>query len=130
MENKRNFNKFLSQSFDDMKGIVDSSRILGDPIFISSDEVIIPISKLTFGFGIGGSEFGTANKEIENDLLFETSEDLPYGGGSLGGLFINPEAFLYIKKGEAKVIKMAESPSIYERLIEFYKDVIRPMRKK
>lgn len=122
--NERSFNKFLSNTLQDMHLFADNSKVMGDPIYLSDNEIIIPINKLTFGFGIGGSEYNT-NNEVENNLLFETASEFPYGGASLGGMIVNPEAFLYVKNGEMTIVKMKDRDNIYDKLIKLYKDIVK-----
>lgn len=123
---EKSIKEFVLSSLNSVKNVVDSTNIIGNPISISEEEVIIPISRLTFGFGVGGSELFNTDKK--NNLLFEYSEDLPLLGGSLGGLTINPEAFIYINNGKVDLIRMKENKTIYDRLFEIYKDVAEIMK--
>lgn len=127
MENKKSFKEFVISTVNSVKSVLDVTEIIGNPINISEKEVIIPIFRLTFGFGIGGSDI--KGQEVKNNLLFEYSVDTPLAGGGVGGLAINPEAFLYIKNGEAQVVRMKENKTIYDRIFEIYKDVSNYLKK-
>ena len=124
---EKSIKEFVLSSLSSVKHVVDSTNIVGNPISISEEEVIVPISRLTFGFGVGGSEL--VNNDKKNNLLFEYASDLPLLGGSLGGLTIHPEAFIYIKNGKVDLIRMKENKTIYDRLFEIYKDVAEMMKK-
>ncbi|MCH5180926.1 MAG: hypothetical protein J1F32_06910 [Erysipelotrichales bacterium] len=124
---EKSVKEFVLSSLSGVKNVVDSTNIMGSPINISEEEVIIPISRLTFGFGVGGSEL--KNNEKNNNLLFEYASDLPLLGGSLGGLTISPEAFIYINRGKVDLIRMKENKTLYDRLFEIYKDVAELMKK-
>ena len=126
MENN-SFKNVMLSTLTSIKTILDSSEIVGTPLKINDKEMIVPISRLTFGFGFGGSEL--EKEKNSNDLLFEYSSDFPLAGGSLGGLSLNPEAFLYINNGKVEIIKMKEDKTIYDRLFEVYKDVSKYMMK-
>ena len=73
----------MNSAMNSIKEMIDVNTIIGDPIETSSNVVIIPVSKVNFGFAAGGSEFKvkgiTDKKEKE-----EEKEDvkLPFGGGS------------------------------------------------
>ncbi|MCH5172141.1 MAG: hypothetical protein J1F31_04890 [Erysipelotrichales bacterium] len=124
---EKSIKEFVMSSLNSVKNVVDSTSIIGNPINISDEEVIVPISRLIFGFGVGGSELKNNGKN--NELLFEYSSDSPLLGGSLGGLTINPEAFIYVKNGKVELIKMNENKTIYDRLFEIYKDLADIMKK-
>ncbi len=44
-------------AMNSIKDMVDVNTIIGEPIQASNNTVIIPISKVSFGFAAGGSEF-------------------------------------------------------------------------
>lgn len=124
---KKSVKEFVLSTINSMHSIFDSSNIVGTPIKINEREVIVPIAKLTFGFGVGGGD--VEEKKEKNDLLFEFSDEGPIMGGSLGGLTLVPEAFLYVNNGEVEIIKMKENKSVYDRLFDMYKDVSKYMKK-
>ncbi|HQQ88780.1 MAG TPA: GerW family sporulation protein, partial [Oscillospiraceae bacterium] len=72
----------------------------------------IPVSKVSFGFASGGSDFPT------------TSPKDMFGGGSGGGVSINPVAFLVIKEKSVRLIQIADKDNIPERIANMVPDVI------
>lgn len=100
-------NGFISSSMDKLKDLVDVDTVVGKPIKIDG-ETILPISKVTFGFGGGGSEFETKAQR----------QDSPFGGGLGGGFTITPIAFLIIGPGGVELKHLEEKTHIYERLME------------
>lgn len=103
-----NLEDYVKSSLQNISYFLDSSKVMGKPIEINSETIVVPITKVTFGFGTGGSEFGSPTI-VQNSLSYEIDSDLyPYGGGSVGGFAIRPEAFLIISKKEAKIVKMDE----------------------
>lgn len=123
---EKSIKEFVVSSLSNVKGMVDSSNIIGSPLKISEKEIIVPISRLSFGFGVGGSEL--LNKK-DNNLLFEYSSDIPLAGGSVGGATLNPEAFIYINDGKVEIIKMKENKTICDRIYDFYKDLVKTLNK-
>ena len=80
-------------------------------------KIIIPLSKITFGFGVAGSEFSLKkDKFITNNLI--ESNDYPFGGGTLGGVNVNPLGFIIIDGNEHKMIKFEESETLLEKMID------------
>ena len=74
---KRPINDMLTSSLESLSNMIDSSKIIGKPIDVGDDKFIIPISKVTLGFGMGGSEFSVKkdDKKKNNELSFEINDD-------------------------------------------------------
>ena len=47
----------METAMNSIKDMVDVNTIIGEPIETKNGMVIIPISKVSFGFAAGGSEF-------------------------------------------------------------------------
>ena len=125
---KRPINEMLTSSLESLSNMIDSSKIIGKQIDIGDDKFIIPISKVTLGFGMGGSEFSIKkdDKKIKNELSFEINEEIyPYGGGQLGGMSLNPEAFLIISKDKSEIVYFDKNPSIFMKTFDLIKDIIK-----
>ena len=101
-------NDLLNISLDSIVRMVDTSKIVGTPIDLGNNRFIIPISKVSFGFGAGGSEFN--NSKNDKKRLFtneEYSDELfPFGGGSGGGISINPSSFILVNNNDIKMIEL------------------------
>lgn len=103
----------LATAIDKIKDMVDCQTIIGEPIDAGDGIKVIPISKVTYGFASGGSDFPT-----------KTSKEL-FGGGGGAGVTIQPVAFLVINKGEVSVKYICEgSESSAERIIGMVPDVV------
>ncbi|HXK77635.1 MAG TPA: GerW family sporulation protein [Oscillospiraceae bacterium] len=109
---EKNVEGLLNVSLDNLKGLVDSNSVIGSPICTPDGTTIIPISKVSFGFASGGSDFPT------------TSPKDMFGGGSGGGVSINPVAFLVIKEKSVRLIQIADKDNIPERIANMVPDVI------
>ena len=88
----------MKTTMDNIKQMVDVNTIVGDAIESKDGSVIIPISKVSFGFASGGSEFSSADKK--EGLKY------PFGGGSGAGVTVRPVAFLVIKNENVKLLPM------------------------
>ena len=103
--------------------MVDVSKIVGQPIRVDENNILIPVSKVVFGFGAGGSEFSTKQSGKAFDM--ELSNELfPFGGGSGGGINISPVAFLKISDGYMDIVSMEKSSSLTEKLLEVAKEYL------
>ena len=107
-----------------IKEMVDVNTILGDPVETPDGSVIVPISKVTFGFAAGGSEFDTnqpkpKEKEKNKDQAGQEAEAnvFPFGGGSGAGITIHPVAFLVVGKEQTKLLPV-ENNMLVDRLLD------------
>ncbi len=116
-------NNLLDISLENITKMVDVSKIVGQPIRVDENNILIPISKVVFGFGAGGSEFSTKQNGKAYDI--ELSEELfPFGGGSGGGINISPVAFLKISDGDMEIMNVEKNPTLTEKLLEVAKDYL------
>lgn len=108
-----------------IQDMVDVNTIIGEPIETSNNVVIIPISKVSFGFAAGGSEFKgeTVNEYTKKDKEEAIQYRLPFGGGSGAGVSINPVAFLIVQEGCVKLLPVTHTSAI-DKLIDYVPDLI------
>ncbi|HOJ77768.1 MAG TPA: GerW family sporulation protein [Bacillota bacterium] len=112
----------MKTSMQNIKEMVDVNTILGDPVETPDGSVIVPISRVTFGFAAGGSQFESIkvkSKEKDRDRNQDSGEtgQLPFGGGSGAGITINPVAFLVVGKDQTKLLPV-ESNVLVDRLLD------------
>lgn len=100
--------------------MVDVNTILGDPVETPDGNVILPVSRVSFGFAAGGSEYRTDDEEKKNG---EKETELPFGGGTGAGMSLNPVAFLVVGQGQVRLMPV-DSRAIYDRLIDLAPKVI------
>ena len=96
----------MMTTMSSIQDMVDVNTIIGEPIETQNGITIIPISKVSFGFAAGGSEFkGEAIKQYNRK---ESNEDiqynLPFGGGAGAGVSIHPVAFLVVQNNNVKLM--------------------------
>lgn len=103
----------MKTAMENIKDMIDVNTIVGDPVETPDGSVIMPISKVGFGFAAGGSEFTT--KETMRNLQ---EHNMPFGGGSGGGVSIMPIAFLVVGPSGVKVVQLDQQTHMFERLID------------
>ena len=108
-----------------IQDMIDVNTIIGEPIETSNNIVIIPISKVCFGFAAGGSEFKgeTIDEYTKKDKEEEIQYRLPFGGGSGAGVTINPIAFLVIQSNNVKLMPVNHTSS-FDKLLDYMPDLI------
>ena len=113
----------MTTAMDSIRNMIDVNTIIGEPIEIINNVIIIPVSKVGFGFAAGGSEFkGEAineynKKEKEEQIQYK----LPFGGGSGAGVSINPVAFIVIQENNVRLLPIEHCSSI-DRLLDYIPD--------
>lgn len=113
----------MKTAMENIKEMVDVNTIVGDPVETPDGSVIMPISKVGFGFAAGGSEFAVDSDGEQNQGQGRTDAQnahvaLPFGGGSGGGVSITPIAFLVVGLQGVKVVPLDNQTHLYERLID------------
>lgn len=116
-------NGLMETAMQSIKDMVDVNTIVGEAVESKDGTIIIPISKVSFGFGAGGSDFGQKNI---------TSSDSNFGGGSGGGATIEPVAFMVVGKEEIKLMPIEKNttpaqdiidsvPTIIDKVVKLFK---------
>lgn len=107
----------MSTSMEKIRELVDVNTIIGDPVNAPDGTIIIPVSKVSFGFVAGGS-----------DIPSKTQKEV-FGGGSGAGITIKPQAFIIIKTdGDVKMLELGASESPIEGLISGAPDLINKVK--
>lgn len=112
-------------AMNSIQDMIDVNTIIGEPIETSNNIVIIPISKVSFGFAAGGSEFKgeTIDEYTKKDKEEAIQYRLPFGGGSGAGVTINPIAFLVIQANNVKLMPVNHASSL-DKLLDYVPDLI------
>lgn len=115
----------MTTAMNSIQDMIDVNTIIGEPIETSNNIVIIPISKVSFGFAAGGSEFKgeTVDEYTKRDKEEAIQYRLPFGGGSGAGVTINPIAFLVIQSDNVKLMPVTHSSSI-DKLLDYIPDLM------
>ena len=104
----------LESTIQKIREMVDVNSVIGQPITTADGVTIIPVSKVSVGFGGGGSDFA-AKPNAEN----------PFGGGVGGGVKVVPICFLIVKDGNVRMMPVAEpASSTADRIVEMIPDTI------
>ena len=115
----------MTTAMNSIQDMIDVNTIIGDPIETSNNMVIIPISKVSFGFAAGGSEFKgeTIDEYKKVDKEEKVQYRLPFGGGAGAGVSIQPIAFLVITQENVKLMPVDHTSSI-DKLLDYVPDLM------
>ena len=102
----------MDVTLEKIKSMVDSNTIIGNPINMADGTMILPVSKVTFVFASGGSDFPT-----------KTSKEL-FGGGSGAGVSISPIAFLVVHEGNVRLLQLSDTSNSLDRAIGMMPEMV------
>jgi len=108
----------MQTAMESLKSMVDVNTVVGDPVETPDGTVIIPVSRVSCGFAAGGSEF-----QGENGSGGGEKQGFPFGGGSGGGISVQPMGFLVVKDDKVRLLPV-DNNAIYDRLIDLAPQVI------
>ena len=112
----QNASTMLENTIAKIREMVDVNSVIGNPITTPDGVTIIPVSKVSVGFGGGGSDFVSKNANRHEN---------PFGGGAGGGVKITPMAFLVVKDGSVRMIPVATpANTTADRLVEMVPDTL------
>ena len=114
---KSQLNDLMQTAMEKVREMVDTNTIVGQPITTPDGVTLIPISKVSFGFGGAGGDYGKTQPK-------------DFGGGSAAGVKIDPVAFLVIRDGITRVLRVAVPPvSTLDRVVEMVPDLMDKVEK-
>ena len=111
----------MRTAMENIKQMVDVNTIIGEPVEAPDGSVILPISKVGFGFAAGGSEFQYSHNH-------SGSIGYPFGGGSGGGVSITPVAFLVVGKQGIRSIPLENTTHLYDRILDSVPQFVEKMQ--
>ena len=107
----------MTNTMSKIKDMIDVNTVVGSPITTPDGVTIIPVTKVSIGYGSGGSDFATKN--------YPATRDNSFGGGAGAGIKITPVAFLVIRGESVRMLPVAEPASTsIDRLIELLPDLL------
>lgn len=105
----------MQNTMESVKNILKVDTVVGDPIYTPDGITLVPISKISVGFGGGGVEFGNKNN----------ANSQSYGGGNATGVKIDPIGFLVIKDGCVRMVNVTPPASnTVDRIIDLVPQVM------
>ncbi len=102
----------MNTTMDNIRQMVDVNTIIGEPVICPDGTVIIPVSKVSYGFASGGSDLPP---KVNTQKEF-------FGGGSGAGVSIQPVAFLVVNNGNVRMLNM-EFDGAVDRVISMVPDI-------
>ena len=120
----------METTLESIKSSIDANTIVGDPIK-TDNTVVIPISKVTVGFGIGGGEYskGYTETKSKKQEKVQQQDDTNFAGGSAGAISMQPVAFVVVENGETRLISLDDNVNIVDNILAITPKVIEKIQK-
>jgi len=107
----------MDTTMEKIKEMIDVNTIIGEPITSPDGTLIIPVSKVSYGFAAGGSDLPT--KKENKDC---------FGGGSGAGVTIQPVAFLTVYQGDVSLVSVDREEGTADKLVNMIPDVLKKVK--
>ena len=107
----------MDTTMNKIKEMIDVNTIIGEPITSPDGTLIIPVSKVSYGFAAGGSDLPT--KKENKDCS---------GGGSGAGVTIQPVAFLTVYQGDVRLVSVDREEGTADKLVNMIPDVLKKVK--
>lgn len=115
-ERKHPLGELMNGTIDKIKAMADANTVIGEPI-VAGEVTIVPVSKVSYGFGVGGSDFTTKNQK--------PGQDNSFGGGTGAGVTIMPMGFLIVRGTSVKLLPVAPPPDgALDRVVDMVPDLV------
>ena len=114
--NHQEVENLMKSTMESLRNMIDVNTVVGDTVKMNNGNCIIPISKVTFGFASGGSDFALNNENYKDG-------DYPFGGGTGAGVSVKPVAFLIVRDESVRLLPV-EQDTTYDRIVDTVPQVL------
>ena len=114
--NHQEVENLMKSTMECLRNMIDVNTVVGDTVKMNNGNCIIPISKVTFGFASGGSDFSLNNENYKDG-------DYPFGGGTGAGVSVKPVAFLVVRDESVRLLPV-EQNTTYDRIVDTVPQVL------
>ena len=116
MSSNHQVENLMKSTMENLRNMIDVNTVVGDTVKMNNGNCIIPISKVTFGFASGGSDFALNNENYKDG-------DYPFGGGTGAGVSVKPVAFLVVRDESVRLLPV-EQDTTYDRIVDTVPQVL------
>ncbi|MCR6515842.1 GerW family sporulation protein [Clostridium sp. LY3-2] len=118
MNKEHPIENLMKSTMENIRDMIDVNTIIGEAVETRDGTYIIPISKVSFGFASGGTEF-----DSKTGISSDFEINYPFGGGSGAGVTIKPVAFLVVRENSVRLLPV-EQDNTYDRIVDTVPQVI------
>lgn len=108
-------NEMMAAAMDKVRAMADTNTVVGQPI-VTDEVTIIPVSRVSLGVGVGGSDFASKHQKPDAANAF--------GGGSGAGISMDPIAFLIVRGESVRLLPVMPPCGPIDRAIDVVPEVV------
>ena len=98
----------IDATLENLKKVMSTDTIIGEPVHVLDNTVIIPVSKVSVGFTSGGVDFDSK----------KGGDKKHFGGGNGAGMSVTPVAFLVVRDSGVEILNINKDNSKGDTLTE------------
>jgi len=110
----------MKTAMESIKEMIDVNTIVGDPVETPDGSVIMPVSRVSCGFAAGGADYQPEGRR-------DGESALPFGGGSGGGVSVQPVGFLVVGHNQIRLLPV-EGNLVIDRLIDLAPELLEKLQ--
>ena len=114
----------MGTTMENLKEMIDVSTVVGAPVSAGEGVTVIPVSRVSFGFVAGGGEYDCKPAPLPLD---ESTQPLPFAGGTGAGVTVSPVAFLMVSGEQVRLLPAVNSTPI-DRLVEMIPQIVKDVK--
>ena len=103
--------ELTDSSMKNLQALIDSNAVIGKAITTPDGTTILPVSKVTFGFGSGGSDIAKSQKD-------------DFGGAAGAGVTIQPLCFLIEREGDVRILNVNQNRTTADAIVNMVPEAI------
>lgn len=117
----------IRTAMESIKDMIDVNTIVGEAVETNDGTVIIPVSRVAFGFAAGGGDFVCSQGDEKSDQQKSDQSGRPFSGGSGAGVSVQPVAFMIVGKGQVRLLPVNHGAMV-ERIIDVAPQIMEQMK--
>lgn len=128
MRSANSIKNLMDTTLESIRTTIDANTIIGDPIKTETT-VVVPISKVTIGFGIGGGEYSKGNSDNDKYKDENKERDANFAGGSAGAITVQPVAFVVVEEGETRLMSLDNNINMVDNILSVTPKILEKIQK-
>ena len=109
-EKTSTLDNLIEKTLSSLQSISTTKTIFGEPINLPDGTSIVPVSKVSIGFVVGGGEYSDLSTR-------RVATHYPMAGGSGGGVMLSPIGFLVSTGNEVKYVSTTAEQN-FQKIME------------
>ena len=115
----------FSASMEGLKKLViDTETVVGKPVELADGTTIIPLTRLSVGYGMGGWDYDNSEDESSSKSVMSKKNSITAGTG--GGATVKPVGFLVVSNGNVKLLNV-DSATPFEKICDMIPDALQSL---